>query len=69
MREQKREEDRNNESGCPGDTSVDVYKEGAAAEMPLAVNGGGYWHGSGHGRGVCSPDFITCVNIDFWCCC
>jgi hypothetical protein len=36
-------------------------------EMPLAVNGDVYWHGSGHG--VCSPDFITCVNIDFRCCC
>lgn len=33
---------------------------------PVAVNGGGYWHGSGHG--VCSPDFITSVNIDFLCC-
>jgi len=26
---QKTEEDRNNESECPDDTSVDVYKEGA----------------------------------------
>jgi hypothetical protein len=60
---QKREDDRNNESECPGDTRADVYKEGVTTEMPLAVNGAECWHGSG--QGVCSPDFITCVNIDF----
>jgi hypothetical protein len=64
---QEREEDRNNESECPGDTSADVYKEGVTTEMPLAVNVAEYWHGSG--QGVCSPDFITCVNIDFRCGC
>ena len=38
-------------------------------ETPLAVNGAECWEGSG--QGVCSPDFITCVNIDFRCggCC
>lgn len=45
MREQKRQKCRNNESGCPGVASADVYKKGVAAEMPSAVNGGGYWHG------------------------
>jgi len=40
---------------------------GVTTEMPLAVNGAECWDGSG--QGVCSPDFITCVNIDFRCGC